>query len=89
MIEVLLNLRVLNLQFDSFQAKDWDLLNEHIIQLTKKRGQLKASVTKMVQECCGWIFDGSIESKEQELRLIETLRTVTAGKIYVEVERAR
>jgi uncharacterized membrane protein YhfC len=25
------------------------MLNEHIIQLTKKRGQLKAAVTKMVQ----------------------------------------
>ena len=28
-------------------------------------------------------------SKEEEIRLIETLRTVTSGKIYVEVERAR
>ena len=33
----------------SFQAKNWDQLNENIIQLTKKRGQLKAAVTKMVQ----------------------------------------
>ena len=43
----------------------------------------------MVQECCTWIFDGSITAKDEELRLIETLRTVPAGKIYVEVERAR
>ena len=28
-------------------------------------------------------------SKAEEVRLIETLRTVTSGKIYVEVERAR
>lgn len=28
-------------------------------------------------------------SQEEEIRLIETLRTVTSGKIYVEVERAR
>jgi hypothetical protein len=43
----------------------------------------------MVQECCKWIFDGSITAKDEELKLIETLRTVTSGKIYVEVERAR
>jgi 26S proteasome regulatory subunit N5 len=43
----------------------------------------------MVQECCKWIFDGSIAAKDEELKLIETLRTVTSGKIYVEVERAR
>jgi 26S proteasome regulatory subunit N5 len=43
----------------------------------------------MVQECCRWIFDGSITGKDEELKLIETLRTVTSGKIYVEVERAR
>ena len=28
-------------------------------------------------------------TKAEEVRLIETLRTVTSGKIYVEVERAR
>jgi 26S proteasome regulatory subunit N5 len=72
-----------------FQAKNWDLLNENIIMLTKKRGQIKAAVTKMVQECAKWIFEGTIASKDEELKLIETLRTVTAGKIYVEVERAR
>jgi len=43
----------------------------------------------MVQECAKWIFEGTIASKDEELKLIETLRTVTAGKIYVEVERAR
>jgi sulfur transfer protein SufE len=32
-----------------FQAKNWEQLNEQIIQLAKKRGQLKAAVTKMVQ----------------------------------------
>ena len=43
----------------------------------------------MVQECCTWITSGSLPSKEVELNLINTLRTVTEGKIYVEVERAR
>jgi len=44
---------------------------------------------KILQECCRWIFDNLIEAKDEELRLIETLRTVSSGKIYVEVERAR
>ena len=72
-----------------FEAKDWNLLNEHIILLTKKRSQLKAAVAKMVQQCYTWVKEGSLPSKEIELKLIETLRTVTKGKIYVEVERAR
>ena len=31
----------------------------------------------------------TLPSREVELKLIETLRTITEGKIYVEVERAR
>ena len=49
---------------------------------------MKQAVTKMVQECCKWISEGTLPSKDVELELISTLRTVTEGKIYVEVERA-
>lgn len=70
-----------------FEAKKYDLLNENIVQLTKKRGQLKQAVTKMVQEAFTYVEKlGNLEIK---LKLIDTLRTVTAGKIYVENERAR
>merc|ERR1712241_1470131 len=72
-----------------YEAKNWNTLNEHIIMLTKKRSQLKQAVAKMVQECCIWVAEGKLPSKEIELELIATLRTVTEGKIYVEVERAR
>ncbi len=41
----------------------------------------------MVQEAC--IYVDQIDDIEQKLKLIDTLRTVTAGKIYVEIERAR
>ncbi|CAL1540617.1 unnamed protein product [Lymnaea stagnalis] len=70
-----------------FEAKNWDALNENIVLLTKKRGQIKQSVTKMIQEACGYVE--STPSKEVKLKLIDTLRSVTAGKIYVEIERAR
>jgi len=72
-----------------YEAKQWTLLNEHIVMLTKKRSQLKQAVAKMVQECCKWITEGTLSSKDVEVELINTLRTVTEGKIYVEVERAR
>jgi len=70
-----------------FEAKNWTALNEHIVLLTKRRSQLKQAVTKMVQECCEYV--DKMPSKETQLKLIDTLRTVTEGKIYVEVERAR
>ena len=65
------------------------MLNENLISLSKKRSQLKAAVTKMVQECYSWIVDKKLPDRQVEMKLIETLRSITAGKIYVEVERAR
>ncbi|KAF2368443.1 Proteasome component (PCI) domain [Trinorchestia longiramus] len=71
----------------SFKAGKWDLLNENIVILTKKRSQIKMAVTKMVQRCCEYV--DQTPDKDTKLKLMDTLRTVTAGKIYVEVERAR
>lgn len=62
-------------------------MNENIVLLTKRRSQIKQSITKMIQECCNYV--DAMPDKETKLAYIDTLRTVTAGKIYVEVERAR
>ncbi|KAL0278604.1 UNVERIFIED_CONTAM: hypothetical protein PYX00_000376 [Menopon gallinae] len=70
-----------------FEAKNWSLLNENISLLAKRRSQLKQAVAKMVKECCTYV--DQTPNKEVKLKLIETLRSVTEGKIYVEVERAR
>ncbi|CAL8141397.1 unnamed protein product [Orchesella dallaii] len=70
-----------------FQAKKYDLLNEQISTFAKRRGQLKQAVVKMVQEVCKYIDE--LSNKILQYQLIETLRGVTEGKIYVEVERAR
>ncbi|XP_001945478.1 26S proteasome non-ATPase regulatory subunit 12 [Acyrthosiphon pisum] len=70
-----------------FEAKEWALLNEHVVMLTKRRSQLKLSVAAMVRECCTFI--DQTPDKETKLKLIESLRNVTEGKIYVEVDRAR
>lgn len=70
-----------------YQRDDLNALNENIHLLTKKRSQLKQAVAKMVQEACTYV--DQIINMESKLKLIDTLRTVTAGKIYVEIERAR
>lgn len=70
-----------------FEQRNFDALNENIHLLSKRRSQLKQAVTKMVQEACTYV--DQINDMEIKLKLIDTLRTVTAGKIYVEIERAR
>eukprot|EP00897_Mesotaenium_endlicherianum_P008565 jgi/Mesen1/7737/ME000407S06971 len=66
---------------------DWKNLNEHIVLLSKRRAQLKQAVSAMVQEAMGYIEVAP--DLDTRVKLIETLSTVTAGKIYVEIERAR
>ncbi|XP_054155179.1 26S proteasome non-ATPase regulatory subunit 12-like [Oppia nitens] len=70
-----------------FEAKNFKALNENIVLLTKRRSQIKQSITKMIEESCSYV--DLIDDKAVQLEFIDTLRTVTAGKIYVEVERAR
>ncbi|TPX34343.1 hypothetical protein SmJEL517_g02966 [Synchytrium microbalum] len=71
----------------AYEAKDYKQLNEVVISLSKKHGLLKQAVTKMVQAVITYLE--AITDMKTKLDLIETLRTVTEGKIYVEVERAR
>ncbi|KAM3525061.1 hypothetical protein NHJ13051_004201 [Beauveria bassiana] len=68
-------------------AGDWSLLNEQTLVLSKKHSQLKQAITKMVQTVVGFLDD--TPDLTTKLSVIETLRTVTEGKIFVEVERAR
>ncbi|OAQ98547.1 hypothetical protein LLEC1_05228 [Akanthomyces lecanii] len=68
-------------------AGDWSLLNEQTLVLSKKHSQLKQAITKMVQTVVGFLDD--TPDLATKLSVIETLRTVTEGKIFVEVERAR
>jgi 26S proteasome regulatory subunit N5 len=71
-----------------FKAKAWDLLDENLQALAKRRGQIKQSIARMVQACCAQL-ELLKDDDPVTARLIETLRQVTTGKIYVEVERAR
>jgi len=63
----------------SKDSGDWGLLNEQILLLSKKHGQLKQATTKMVQVAMSFIKEAP--DMEKQLSLIETLRTVTEGKV--------
>ncbi|KAA8491776.1 26S proteasome non-ATPase regulatory subunit 12 [Porphyridium purpureum] len=67
---------------------DWNALNANVVALSKRRAQLKQAVVKMVQAAMeqGLDFAPDMEAK---VALIETLREVCSGKIYVELEEAR
>ncbi|XP_067615076.1 26S proteasome non-ATPase regulatory subunit 12 isoform X1 [Eurosta solidaginis] len=70
-----------------FEAQNWNALNEYVSLLARRRSQLKQAVSKMIQECCTYVE--KTPDKATKLKLIDTLRTVTEGKIYVEIDRAR
>lgn len=70
-----------------FRAGDFQGLNEQLVSLFKKHGQLKQSMTSLVQHVMTYL--PGIDDLKTKINLIETLRTITDGKIYVEVERAR
>ncbi|PON52283.1 Winged helix-turn-helix DNA-binding domain containing protein [Trema orientale] len=70
-----------------FEARAWKTLNEQIVVLSKRRGQLKQAVTAMVQQAMQYIDE--TPDIETRIELIKTLNNVSAGKIYVEIERAR
>jgi 26S proteasome regulatory subunit N5 len=61
------------------EANDWGLLNEQVLLLSKKHGQLKQAITKMVQVVMGFLEDAT--SVDIKLSTIEALRTVTEGKV--------
>lgn len=63
----------------SKNSGDWSLLNEQVQLLSKKHGQLKQAITKMVQVVMGFLDD--TPSLDSKLTVIETLRTVTEGKV--------
>jgi len=70
-----------------YEARAWKTLNEQISVLNKKRAQLKQAVTAMVQQAMQYIDE--TPDLDTRVELIKTLNNVSAGKIYVEIERAR
>lgn len=65
---------------------EWKLVNEYIQLLCKRRAQLGKVVLTVVREGMAIVV---LCPEDKKGELIETLRTVSAGKIEVELERAR
>lgn len=63
----------------SKESGDWGLLNDQVLLLSKKHGQLKQATTKMVQVVMGFLDE--TPNVDVKLSVIETLRTVTEGKV--------
>ncbi|GAW79881.1 26S proteasome regulatory subunit p55 [Plasmodium gonderi] len=67
-------------------ANNYKKINEYLIFFNKKRGQLKKTIIDMINLCKSWIHE--VQNKEDKLNLINTLCTISEGKIFVEVERS-
>lgn len=72
-----------------YQAQDLDALNTQLTLMSKKHGQLKEAVVRMVDESMAWLpelkerkdkdeFKGG---KDRWLELLNTLRDITEGKV--------
>jgi len=70
-----------------FEAKQWNYLNQNLHVLSKRRAQLRTVIQDFVKEAMTYL--DKIPEKEIKLELLHTLRTITEGKIFVEIERAR
>ncbi|KAJ2350671.1 proteasome regulatory particle subunit [Coemansia sp. RSA 2618] len=68
-------------------AGEWLMLEQEVAAMSKKHGQLKQAIAKMVQRAMAYV--DKTPTEDARVALIEALRTVTEGKIHVEVERAR
>ncbi|ORX40142.1 PCI domain-domain-containing protein [Kockovaella imperatae] len=81
----------------SYQAGSLDTLNTQLTVMSKKHGQLKEAVVRMVDEAMKWLPElkakkdaGEYKAgKDRWLELLDTLRDITEGKIYLELARAR
>ncbi|KAF9477529.1 26S proteasome non-ATPase regulatory subunit 12 [Pholiota conissans] len=74
----------------TYDAKDYTLLNSTVTLLSKKHGQLKAAVQAIVELSISWLPEIKAQAGlEKWLELVETLRGVTEGKIFLETPRAR
>lgn len=67
----------------TYDARDYALLNSSINTLSKKHGQLKSAVQAMVELTIEWLDEiKERDGVEKWLELVETLRTITEGKVY-------
>ena len=69
------------------ELKDWTALNQNMLIISKRRAQLKQVIKECVEKAM--VFLDKETDVDKRLELLDTLRSVTEGKIFVEMERAR
>jgi 26S proteasome regulatory subunit N5 len=72
-----------------FEAREWEAGIQQLFVLSKRKGQFKEAVKAIVQESIRYVDHLTTENHPLRDDLIEALRKITEGKIYVENERAR
>jgi 26S proteasome regulatory subunit N5 len=80
-----------------WQAGNLDTLNVQLTLMSKKHGQLKEAVVRMVDETVPWLAELKAQkdagayknTKDRWLELLTTVRDISEGKIYLELQRAR
>lgn len=71
-----------------FESNKLVELNESILTFAmKKHLQSEQAIGEMIRECCK--FSDQLTDKAQKVELLETLKIVTNGKLYSEMERAK
>ncbi|CAI5715125.1 unnamed protein product [Hyaloperonospora brassicae] len=68
------------------QHQRWDLLEDHVTLLSKRRAQKSSAITVLVQRTMSYLAEAPSEAVT--MALIHALRTVAEGKIFLEKERA-
>lgn len=69
-----------------FEKGNWDKINDLLIILSKKRQQHRKVITSFVDQTLD--FAEKCPTIEIKIKLIDTIRTVSEGKIYVELQHA-
>lgn len=77
----------------SWEAKELDIVNAQLTLLSKKHGQLKEAVVRMVDEAMTWLPTlkaqkeaGDFNSgKDRWLELVQTLVDITEGKVCLKL----
>lgn len=69
------------------ESKNWRKLGECAQMLSKKSFAKKEAIAKMVRECMSHL--DKIFEKDLRISVINDLRSLSNGKIYLEIERAR
>jgi len=84
------------------EANDHEALLATLKTLSTRRSQKSKAIATLVSKCLPWVVtadtdgftplpvaDGTEESKKAQIALVEELRNITDGKMYLEAERAR